>query len=92
MAASDYVCKLSPSSLQKAQDELNEVPAERLSAVETFRTWIKQQPHINFPTGTSRAFTYPTHIYRQFTAIVAGTLVLQYFNIITSLRVSIIYV
>ena len=47
----DYVCSLDEASLAKAIKELNEDPKNRLGAVETFRQWIRQQPHIHCPTG-----------------------------------------
>ena len=46
-----YVCTLTKESLKKAKNELNEDPKERLGAVETFRKWILDQPHIKCPTG-----------------------------------------
>jgi hypothetical protein len=46
-----YVCTLTPQSLEKAVRELNEDPKERLGAVQTFRKWIKEQPHIVCRTG-----------------------------------------
>jgi hypothetical protein len=48
---SDYKCQLDEKSLKKAETELNEDPKNRLGAVETFRQWIEQQPHICCPTG-----------------------------------------
>ncbi len=47
----DYVCTLDDKTAKKAKDELHEDPKERLSQVETFRKWIKQQPHLRCPTG-----------------------------------------
>ena len=47
----DYVCTLTEASLEKAKRELNEDPKNRMGAVETFRTWIKQQPHFRCKTG-----------------------------------------
>jgi len=47
----DYVCTLDEASLKKAQEELNEDPKERMSAVNTFRKWILSQPHLTCPTG-----------------------------------------
>jgi hypothetical protein len=47
----EYVCSLDAASAKKAKDELNEDPKNRIGAVETFRQWIKQQPHITCPTG-----------------------------------------
>lgn len=48
----NYVCSLDEKSLKKAKDELNEDPKERLSAVDTFKNWILEQPHIICPTDT----------------------------------------
>ena len=45
-----YVCTLDKASLQKAKDELNEDPQNRLGAVKAFREWIAQQKHIKCPT------------------------------------------
>ena len=49
----DYVCTLTEESLEKAKKELNEDPKNRMGAVETFRTWIKQQPHFRCKTGSA---------------------------------------
>ncbi len=49
--STEYVCTLSERDLQKAKDELHEDPKERESQVETFRKWIKQQTHLQSPTG-----------------------------------------
>jgi len=55
MASKDsgYVCTLDEKSLKKAKEELKEDPKNRLGAVETFRKWILEQPHIKCPTGPS---------------------------------------
>lgn len=45
-----YVCPLSEKSLKKAKEELSEDPKERLSAMNTFKNWILEQPHITCPT------------------------------------------
>ena len=47
----DYVCTLTEVSLEKAKKELNEDPKNRMGAVETLRTWIKQQPHFRCKAG-----------------------------------------
>ena len=47
----DYVCTLTEASLEKAKKELNEDPNTRMEAVETLRTWVKQQPHFRCRTG-----------------------------------------
>ena len=47
----DYVCTLTEANLEKAKKELYEDPINRMGAVETFRTWIKQQPHFRCKTG-----------------------------------------
>ncbi len=47
----DYVCTLDERTLEKAKEELNEDPKERLSQIQTLRTWIEQQPHLRCPTG-----------------------------------------
>lgn len=49
----NYVCTLDEKSIKKAKDELNEDPKERLSAVNTFKNWILEQPHLICPTGKS---------------------------------------
>jgi len=48
----DYVCTLTEMSAQKAKDELNEDPKNRLGAVQKFRELVLQQPHIKCPTGS----------------------------------------
>ena len=47
----EYTCSLTETSLKKAKTELNEDPKNRMGAVETFRTWIKQQPHFRCKAG-----------------------------------------
>lgn len=49
-----YVCPLNEKSVKKAKEELNEDPKERLSAMNTFKNWILEQPHITCPTGKFR--------------------------------------
>lgn len=51
--ADDYVCTLDSGSLKVAREELHEDPKERMSQVETFRQWIKDQKHITAPTDTT---------------------------------------
>ena len=46
-----YTCKLDNAMLKMAMEELNEVPKERISAVETLREWVEKQPHLNFTAG-----------------------------------------
>jgi len=55
MAATDdkYVCQLDAKTAEKAKKELNEDAKDRLNAVDALRTWIQQQPHITFNTGTA---------------------------------------
>ena len=48
-----YVCTLDSASTEKARIELNEEPTDRLNAVKALRSWLRQQPHINFATGLS---------------------------------------
>ena len=49
----NYVCTLDQASIKRAKDELNEVPEDRLAAVQALREWIQAQPHIRCPkTGT----------------------------------------
>ena len=47
----EYVCTLSEKSLKKAKKELNEIPKERLGAVEAFREWVLSQKHITCDTS-----------------------------------------
>ena len=54
----EYVCTLDEKSLKKAKEELNEDPKNRLGAVETFRKWILEQPHIKCPTGLFRLLAF----------------------------------
>ncbi len=52
MASDPYVCTLDEKSLEKAKRELNEDPADRLNAVESFRQLIKTRaPHITCGMG-----------------------------------------
>ncbi len=46
-----YVCTLDEKTLKKAKAELNEDPKQRASQIETFRQWVKAQPHIKSRTG-----------------------------------------
>ncbi len=46
-----YVCKLDDKTKKKAKNELNEDPKQRASQIETFRQWVKAQPHISSRTG-----------------------------------------
>ena len=50
------MCTLTEASLKKARDELNEIPSDRLAAVQAFRKWIEEQKYIKCPTG--RPMTY----------------------------------
>ncbi|KAK8375034.1 hypothetical protein O3P69_017775 [Scylla paramamosain] len=43
----EYVCTLSPELVQRAKDEINEVPERRAADIEHIRDWLKHQPHIN---------------------------------------------
>ena len=45
------MCTLDEKSLKRAKEELKEDPKNRLGAVEAFRKWILEQPHIKCPTG-----------------------------------------
>ena len=48
----EYLCTLDEASLKKAREELNEDPADRMSAVEAFRNLIKTRaPHITCSMG-----------------------------------------
>ena len=47
----EYICILNGADLQRANDELNEDPRNRLGAVRKLREWIEEQSHISFPTG-----------------------------------------
>lgn len=46
-----YEYDLDKASLAKAKKELNEVPKETRSHIETFRKWVKEQPHLKCRTG-----------------------------------------
>ncbi|KAI0207640.1 hypothetical protein LSAT2_007621 [Lamellibrachia satsuma] len=46
----DYTCTLDEATLEKAEEELHEVPDERAAAIETFREWILDRPYIKCPT------------------------------------------
>ena len=49
--AAPYVCTLDEATVKKAERELYEDPKNRQGAIDTFREWIKQQKHIECPTG-----------------------------------------
>ena len=52
MSTSDgYICTLNDACLRQAREELNEIDADRLSAVEALRSWIKSQEHLRCRTG-----------------------------------------
>ncbi|KAK8734208.1 hypothetical protein OTU49_006058, partial [Cherax quadricarinatus] len=42
----EYVCTLSEELLQRAKEEINEVPERRADDIEHIRDWLKHQPHI----------------------------------------------
>jgi len=46
----DYSCTLDKKTLEKARKELNEIPGERASHIETLRKWVESQPHITCRT------------------------------------------
>ncbi|KAL5021758.1 hypothetical protein ScPMuIL_000913 [Solemya velum] len=48
----EYVRHLDNNTVDKARKELNEIPEERLGAVETFRQWIREQKWLKTPTDT----------------------------------------
>lgn len=53
--ADSYVCTLDQASLIKAEQELNEDPKQRISAVETLRKWLEERKDwVRVPTGQSR--------------------------------------
>ncbi|KAK3598429.1 hypothetical protein CHS0354_016427 [Potamilus streckersoni] len=49
MAEDIYQCTLDKASIDKAREELNEIPEERLGALKTFKDWIQQQPWLKTP-------------------------------------------
>lgn len=52
--ANGYVCTLDQASLLKAEQELNEDPKQRMSAVETLRKWLEERKDwVRVPTGES---------------------------------------
>ena len=53
-----YVCTLDETTLKKAKDELNEDPKQRALQIETFRQWVKSQPHIISRTGIHQSSTF----------------------------------
>ena len=61
----DYKCTLDEKYLKKAKDELHEDPKNRLGAVETFRKWIIDQPHITCPTG-NKAYSHQIFLILKF--------------------------
>lgn len=53
----NYVCSLDTFTVNKARNELNEIPEDRMSAVQAFRDWIISQPHIRCAnTGKGAGF------------------------------------
>ncbi len=58
-----YVCNLDEKTLKKAKKELNEDPKQRASQIETFRQWVKAQPHIKSRTGMKRFLQMGGHSY-----------------------------
>lgn len=62
MSGDQYVCTLSASTLQKAREELNENPADRMAAVSALREWILQQPHLRCSTGETERPAYFTQL------------------------------
>nr|XP_053640679.1 uncharacterized protein LOC128694561 [Cherax quadricarinatus] len=49
----EYVCTLSEELLQRAKEEINEVPERRADDIEHIRDWLKHQPHITARLGKS---------------------------------------
>ena len=47
--SSKYVCTLDDASLKKAREELNEIPSDRMAAIQALRDWVQQQPHFTLP-------------------------------------------
>ena len=47
----NYECQLDEYSLKKAITELHEDPKQRLSSIQTLRTWVRSQPHFTCRTG-----------------------------------------
>lgn len=45
-----YTCSLDTKTLEKARKELNEIPEERISHIETLRKWVEDQPHLTCRT------------------------------------------
>jgi len=43
----DYVCPFDEATVKKAEEELNENPQDRLSAVRALRNWVRSQPHLS---------------------------------------------
>lgn len=52
MAKDEYTCTLDEKYIKKAKDELNEIPSDRLSAIEALKDWIIKQPHLTFDLGS----------------------------------------
>ena len=47
--SSKYVCTLDEASLKKARAELNEIPSDRMAAIQALRDSVKEQPHLITP-------------------------------------------
>lgn len=43
-------CTLSAKTIEKARKELNEIPSERQSHIDTLKKWVEDQPHITCRT------------------------------------------
>ncbi|CAD5126692.1 DgyrCDS14761 [Dimorphilus gyrociliatus] len=61
MAETGYICTLEEKYIKKAKDELNEIPSDRLSAVQALRDWINEQKHIKFDTKTLNLIRFLRH-------------------------------
>ena len=64
--AKPYVCTLDEASLKKAREELNEIPSDRMAAVQALRDWITQQPHFRTPEFGKQCLVHPTVLFVEY--------------------------
>ncbi|CAD5112642.1 DgyrCDS1857 [Dimorphilus gyrociliatus] len=57
----DYTCSLDEKSIKKAKDELNEIPSDRLAAVQALREWVNDQKHLRIDTNTGNLLRFLRH-------------------------------
>lgn len=61
-----YTCTLTEKEIKKAKDELNEIPSDRLSAVQALREWLLKQKHLTFNSSNNEFLTKYFKIVKNF--------------------------